>query len=271
MTEKELFISWLNDAYGTELAMMPVLENHAKDARDYPEIHQRNLRHVAETRRQAEAVKHLIESLGGKISPAKSFVGKVSGFGQSLTSEFFSDELIKNFLSDYAAEHLEIASYKSLIATAKHLGEDQCVPVLEEILAEEIAMAKWLEEHIPMATRESIKAVTSENDKRRPQSNGKKGIAAKILNPSTLVTVLGIGAVGAGAAMLLKNSSQNKSGANLNSNSSNSSLESGAADGSFTDKTDDLEQIDLVITETVIVVDEEPDLVIARASGGEKF
>src|SRR4028118_2098882 len=106
MTEKELFISWLNDAYSTELAMMPVLENHAKHARDYPEIHRHNLRHLAETRRQAEAVKHLIENLGGKVSTAKSIVGKMGGLGQSITSEFFSDELIKNFLSDYAAEHL---------------------------------------------------------------------------------------------------------------------------------------------------------------------
>lgn len=269
MTDKELFISWLNDAYSTELAMMPVLENHAADARDYPEIHRRNLRHLAETRRQAEAVKHLIESLGGKISIAKTVTGKVSGFGQSLTSEFFSDELIKNFLSDYAAEHLEIASYKSLIATAEHLGETECVAVLEEILAEEEAMAAWLKEHIPMATRESIKIVTSENGgKRRQQSNGKKGIAAKIFNPSTLVTVLGIGAVGAGAAMYLKKPSPNKTG----SDDIGGSLESGDdANARLTSRTDDFGQIDLVITETVIIAEDEPDSARNRASGGERF
>jgi ferritin-like metal-binding protein YciE len=79
MTEKELFISWLNDAYSTELAMMPVLENHAKDSSDYPQIHQHMLRHLAETKRQAEAVKTIIENLGGKVSTAKSIVGKTLG------------------------------------------------------------------------------------------------------------------------------------------------------------------------------------------------
>ncbi len=268
MTEKELFISWLNDAYGTELAMIPVLENHAEDARDYPQIRARDLQHLEETRRQAERVKTLIENLGGKVSTAKTLTGKISGFGQSLTSEFFSDELIKNFLSDYAAEQLEIASYKSLIATAEHLGEHECVPVLREILAEEEAMAAWLAENIPMATRESIKIVTSGDGGRAGKSDGKRSVAAKIFNPSALVTVLGIGAVGAGAAMLLKSASKNKTG-----DGANASLES--ADDSRIGQTnefgpDDLQQIDLVITETVFVADE-PETLTTRRAAGESF
>lgn len=267
MTEKELFISWLNDAYSTELAMMPVLENHANDARDYPEIHQHNLRHLAETKRQAEAVKHLIESLGGKVSTAKSMVGKTLGLGKSVSTGIFSDEMIKNFLADYAAEHLEIASYKSLIATAKHIGEDQCVPVLEEILQEEIAMARWLEEHIPMATAESIKVVTSEDGgKRSKKSNGKQGVAAKLFNPSALVTLLGLSAVGAGAAMILRSSKDKTDGG-----SDVRSLQSGdGTDGERLNQSDDVQQIDLVVTETLII-EEEPDLVIMRASGGDNI
>lgn len=266
MTEKELFISWLNDAYSTELAMMPVLENHANDARDYPEIHQRNLRHLAETRRQAEALKHMIESLGGKVSTAKSIVGKTLGFGKSVSTGMFPDELIKNFLADYTAEHLKIASYKSLIATARHVGEDQCVPVLEEILAEEVAMAHWLEEHIPMATAESIKIVTSEDGgKRSKNSNGKKS-AARLFSPTALAALLGVGALGAGAAMYLR-SSKNKNGGDNNTRS----LESGdRADASRIDESDDLQRVDLVITETLIVA-EEPQSVITRAADGENF
>ena len=186
--------------------------------------------------------------------------------GQSISSEFFSDELIKNFLSDYAAENLEIASYKSLIATAKHIGEDQCVPVLEEILAEEESMAAWLKEHIPMATIESIKIITSENGgKRSKKSKGKKGVA-RFLKPSALVTVLGVGAVSAGAAMLLKSSSQNKNDGDENTSRS---LESGDG-GRLADSSDDIRQTDVVITETIIVVDE-PELPETRGASGETF
>ena len=267
MTEKELFISWLNDAYSTELAMMPVLENHANDARDYPEIYQHNMRHLAETRRQAERLETMIENLGGKVSTVKSVTGKTLGLGKSVSTGIFSDEMIKNFLADYAAEHLEIASYKSLIATARHIGEHQCVPVLEEILAEEVAMAAWLKERIPMATTESIKFVTSEaNGKRSKKSSRAKSVAAGLFKPSALVTLLGVGAIGAGATMILR-SSKNK---NDGGNDYRSIKGSDAIANNQINESDDLQSVDVVITETLIV-EEEPGLVISRASGGDSF
>ena len=157
MTPKEQFIAWLNDAYSMELALIPVLENHANDAKDYLEIHERDLQHAEETRRQAEQLKSLIEQLGGNVSTVKSIIGSLFGTGQSVSTELFRDELIKNFLSDYAAEHFEIASYKALIATAEQIGEHQCIPVLEGILQEEEAMARWIEERLPLAVGESLK------------------------------------------------------------------------------------------------------------------
>lgn len=268
MTEREYFISWLNDAYSTELAMIPVLENHAEDARDYPEIYERDVQHLEETKWQAERVKMMIEGLGGKVSIMKKITGKTLGLGKSVSTGIFPDELIKNFLADYAAEHLEIASYKSLIATAKHLGEDECVPVLEEILAEEEAMAAWLKEHIPMATVESLKISASDaNSGRFRKSEGAKGFAARLFKPSALLTVLGIGAVGAGVAMLLRQSSQNGNGGELAAANAQSLENGGGLSGS---SGDGIRQTDIIITETLII-EEEPELVIARVSGGDNI
>ena len=156
MTPKEQLIAWLNDAYSTEKALIPVLENHAKDAKDYPEIQQRDLQHAEETRRQAELVEGCIKQLGGTVSNVKSAIGTVTGTIQSVATGPFRDELIKNCLSDYAAEHFEIASYKALIAAAEHIGENGIVPTLREILREEEEMARWLDERLPMVTREVL-------------------------------------------------------------------------------------------------------------------
>lgn len=161
MTPKEQFIAWLNDAYSMEQALIPVLENHAKDAKDYPEIQQRDLQHAEETRRQAERLENLITQLGGTLSTAKSILGTLIGTGQSVSTEMFRDEIVKNFLSDYAAEHFEIASYRALIATAEQIGEHQAIPVLEEILAEEEAMARWIEERLPMAVSIGLQKTTA--------------------------------------------------------------------------------------------------------------
>jgi ferritin-like metal-binding protein YciE len=206
---KEQFIAWLNDAYSTELALMPVLKNHAKDAADYPEIRDRDLQHLEETRHQAERLKKLITSLGGKVSITKSLFGTMLGQGQSISTEFFQDEITKNFLQDYAAEHFEIASYKGLIETARQIGEHQCIPVLEEILREEEAMARWIEQHLPLAIRIGLEKTAGSNGKSRRKS---KGFYGKLQQNPALSTVAIGGAIGALALYFMqanKNQHQN--------------------------------------------------------------
>ncbi|MDQ4120378.1 MAG: DUF892 family protein [Acidobacteriota bacterium] len=198
--QKEQFIAWLNDAYSTELALMPVLENHARDAEDYPEIRDRDLQHLEETRHQAERLEQLITSLGGKVSTTKSLFGKMLGQGQSISTEFFQDEITKNFLQDYAAEHFEIASYKGLIETARQIGEHQCIPVLEEILREEEAMARWIENHLPLAIHIGLERATGSMDRRRRSS----GFYGKMQQNQALSTVVIGGAIGAVALYLMQ-------------------------------------------------------------------
>lgn len=39
---REMLIAWLNDAHTTEQALVPILENHARDAREHPDIQARD-------------------------------------------------------------------------------------------------------------------------------------------------------------------------------------------------------------------------------------
>lgn len=252
MTPREQFIAWLNDARSTELAQIPVLQNHANDAREYPEIRERDLQHLAETKRQAELIEELITNLGGTISTVKTVIGKITGLGHSVSTEIFPDELIKNFLADYAAEHFEIASYTSLIATARLIGENQCVPVLEEILAEEIAMAEWLEDNIPFATAESLKVTTGEDSDNARYRSKKRSLAARVAKPSVLVTaMLGIGAIGAGAAYLLRAKKQN--GHNRINNNAQTSLNTTATDGGAVNLPE------VTVVETIVIAVDDAD------------
>lgn len=203
MTPKEQFIAWLNDAYSTEIALIPVLLNHAKDAREYPEIYERDMRHAEETRRQADDLKNLIERLGGKVSTAKTVLGKMLGAGQSISTEFFQDEITKNFLADYAAEHFEIASYKALIATAEQIGEHEAIPVLESILREEEEMARWIEEHLPMAVRIGLEKTTTQGARKQNRSTA-AGLFSGFNSPASLNTLVIGGAVGASLYYIFK-------------------------------------------------------------------
>jgi ferritin-like metal-binding protein YciE len=156
MVERDILISWLNDAYAMEKGLIETLENHAKDAEDHPQVHSRIRQHVEQTRRHGELVEECIEGLGGSTSTVKTAVGKVSGWFQGLSTGPARDELVKNALADYAAEHLEIASYNALIVAAEAADEQKVVNTCRQILREEEEMARWLEQNLPTVVREYL-------------------------------------------------------------------------------------------------------------------
>ena len=153
MTQSEQLTAWLNSAYSMEKSLIQVLENHAQDAQDHPEVRARVEQHLEETRHHAELVAQCLERLDEKPSATKALVGNVTGMFQGASTGMYHDEIVKNFLSDYAAEQFEIACYRSLVAAAEELGQPEIARTCEDILAEEQAMAQWLAEHIPEVTR----------------------------------------------------------------------------------------------------------------------
>ncbi|MGE0160152.1 MAG: DUF892 family protein [Gemmatimonadales bacterium] len=156
MQNNELLTSWLKDAHAMEKSLIPVLENHANDAKDHPDVRERDLRHLEDTKRHADLVEECLAQLGEKPSKAKSAWGQIMGRFQAIGTAPFRDELMKNFISDYATEQFEIASYKALIAAARATGEEGIADVCQEILADEEEMAAWLDEHMASAARESL-------------------------------------------------------------------------------------------------------------------
>lgn len=153
---KELLIHWLNDAYAMEQSLIPVMENHAKDAKDHPEMQRRIQEHAEETRRHAEMVKRCIERLGSSTSAAKTAVNKIMGQLQAISTGMSQDELVKNNIADIATEHFEAACYRSLIAAAEDIGDRETAQICEEILRDEEDMAHFLEQQLPRTTVEVL-------------------------------------------------------------------------------------------------------------------
>ncbi|MBV9282867.1 MAG: ferritin-like domain-containing protein [Chloroflexi bacterium] len=154
MTSQDTIVAWLNDAYSMENALIQVLEHRVKDAEDHPTVRAADERHLDETRHHAEAVKGCIERLGGSTSTIKSTLASLFGQMQAPMTGMAPDELVKNFLTDYAAESFEVASYRALIAAATEMGDRETAAVCERNLQEDQAMADWLLENIPTVVRE---------------------------------------------------------------------------------------------------------------------
>jgi ferritin-like metal-binding protein YciE len=143
-----MVLSWLNDAYGMEQSLVQVLENQVGDASDYPQVQARLQQHLEATKQHAEMVKGCIERLGGSTSSIKSVLSNIFGQVQGMSTGAAQDEMIKNGLSDFAAENFEIASYTSLIAAAQEIGDMQTVTTCQQILRDEQEMAAWLQQNI---------------------------------------------------------------------------------------------------------------------------
>ncbi|MFT3781667.1 MAG: DUF892 family protein [Nibricoccus sp.] len=156
MKNNKQLIAWLNDAYAMERSLAKVLENHANDAKDYPLIKEKDEEHLEQTRRHASLVEECLALLNEKPSAMKGAMGSTMGTVQGAMSGMFNDEIVKNLLSDYSAEHMEIASYTALIAAADELGHTGISDICAEILEEEEEMADWLLEQIPEHIRSFI-------------------------------------------------------------------------------------------------------------------
>lgn len=157
MAHQEQLIAWLNDALSTEHSLIQVLDDHAKEAKDHPVVQTRIQEHLEETRRHADLVKGCIERLGSSPSTVKSGMGTVMGAVQGKTTALAKDKLVKNALADYASEHFEIASYQALVTAALQIGDQQTANVCQDILRDEEAMARWLEQQLPIVVQETMR------------------------------------------------------------------------------------------------------------------
>ncbi len=149
MNDRDLYLSWLNDAYAMEKNVEEVLEDHSSQAKDFPDIQGKIDEHLQVTRSQADRVKQCIERNGGKVSSVKSGMANLMGSLTGKTTSMAKDRIVKNALADYAAENFEIASYTAIVDAANTLGDTQTAQVCQGIIQEEMNMAQWLSQNLP--------------------------------------------------------------------------------------------------------------------------
>jgi ferritin-like metal-binding protein YciE len=157
MPNRELLVSWLKDAHAMERALVPVLERHAEQAEERPELRARLERHVGETKRHIDLVERCLERYGEDPSTTKDLLARASGTLQSFTTAPFGDRLVKNSIADYATEHFEIASYEGIRAAAHRLDDQATVQDCDTILEDEREMARFLSENLPHAVDSEIR------------------------------------------------------------------------------------------------------------------
>ena len=160
-TKRDELIDWLNDAYAMERSIEIMLRKQADNEDVHRAVRDRARIHLDETAEHATRISRCLELLGSSPSALKTVAGQVLELGKGLTTKFARDERVKDFLAAYGTEYFEVACYKSLIAGATAAGEDEIIPLLEQNLKEDAAMAGWLDMNIAAITRDYLANATT--------------------------------------------------------------------------------------------------------------
>jgi len=149
---QEVYVTGLRNQHAVEKQAVELLERQVGRLENYPEMAARLRLHIAESQQQATRIEELLGTLGSGHSSLKDAAMSFMGNMAALAHAPASDEVLKNTLANYAFEHFEIASYKSLLALAEATGHAAAVTPLQQSLSEEKAMAEWIDDHIASTT-----------------------------------------------------------------------------------------------------------------------
>jgi ferritin-like metal-binding protein YciE len=154
--QKKVYLAWLRDAHAMELGLVTVLEKQAEDFKDEAETASKIREHCDVTKKHAEMVEECIVRNGGDVSTVKDWGSKMTAGMQGLGMSFNDDLKVKDAHSSYAAEQFEIATYTLIQAAAEEFGDEATSEVCSKIMEDEIDMANWLMENMPVVAQKYL-------------------------------------------------------------------------------------------------------------------
>jgi len=155
MTEpKDLLKHELADLLYAERRFTTATKTMIRETAD-PEVKARLEQHLQETATQIDRLEQAFASIGEKAKAEKceAAIGLREEHDSFKSEEKPSKQILEAFDlgSGLRVEHYEIAAYRTAIALATVLGQTECAGILQQSLAEEEEMAKFLEKIAPKA------------------------------------------------------------------------------------------------------------------------
>lgn len=150
---QSLYVTGLVNARALETQAIELLSRQVERLENYPEMEAALRQHIKESEAQRERLDEILGSMGESNSSIKDFVTGLMGNMAALAHAPMQDEVLKNQMANYAFEHFEIASYKSLLVFADLVGDTRSPTALTQSLREEERMAKWVEDNLEPTVR----------------------------------------------------------------------------------------------------------------------
>ena len=187
---RRLLIQYLNEAMGTEKALLTTLRAHIGMT---PEGTYRNLleRHLGETQEHADAVERRLGELGaggGLIAAGTGVAHSLVGHGLALSKapvdvlrgKSGEEKLLKNAKDECASEALEIATYQALETLAEAIGDERTATLARAHREQEERMLHELRELLAPLTLDAVRALARGETSYDTGSTGAAHILRKV-------------------------------------------------------------------------------------------
>ena len=152
LTLEEKLAQYLNEALSVENAAVSRLQSRIKEVQ-LEDVKQQLQQHLEVTREQQNRLKQLISNLGARptndsgqlpiLVPPRALANTIK---KSMTS---AEHQIRSSFLDLVIENTEVTMYDTLLQMAQLMNARDAMPVLNQNLAEERAMADWIRANTP--------------------------------------------------------------------------------------------------------------------------
>ena len=143
---KTQLIKHIDEAHAMEQNVLRMLDGMISTTDD-PEILDALEHHKVQTQGHADRMAERLEAHDATPSTVKQIGGVLGALAKMPLDLVRGEKAGRNARDGYATEHLEIASYELLRRIAQKAGDEATAQAAQEIIAEEEAMAKVIEDH----------------------------------------------------------------------------------------------------------------------------
>lgn len=153
---REVFVSGLKNAHAVEHQALALMDRQIDRAKNFTEVAAMLKSHRAETEQQITRLETLLDGFDERPSGIKDAALSLSGNMAALGHIFADDEILKNAFANFAFENYEVAAYRGLILLAQHGQYSAAYDALNTSLDEEMRMASWVEQSLPLITEKYL-------------------------------------------------------------------------------------------------------------------
>jgi ferritin-like metal-binding protein YciE len=143
---KEQLIKHIDEAHAMEENVLRMLDGMISTTDDATILDALE-HHKLQTQNHADRMAQRLEAHGATPSAVRQMGGVLGALAKVPLDFVRGEKAGRNARDAYATEHLEIASYELLRRIAEKAGDEDTARAAQEIIVEEHAMAKVIEEH----------------------------------------------------------------------------------------------------------------------------